>query len=140
RPARRTRPPPRPRPRRAPRAPGPRAARPGPRRSGRPRSRNGRRPPPPRRRPPPPRRHPPPPCPRSRPPPRSLGRAPPSPAQEVLIDVEPLVVQRVPHAIGLGAQVALVVGIGRVLDRHLGADREPVALQPADLLGVVGQD
>ena len=51
-----------------------------------------------------------------------------------------LVVQGVAHALGLGAQVALVVGVGHVLDRDLLADAQPVALQAVDLLGVVGED
>ena len=58
----------------------------------------------------------------------------------LLVQREALVVQRVAHAVALGAQVGLVVRVGGVLDRHLRRDRQPVALQPADLLRVVGED
>src|SRR6202008_2640325 len=45
--------------------------------------------------------------------------------QQLLVEVQPLVVQRVPHALSLRAQVVLVVLVGRVLDRDLRADGEP---------------
>ena len=51
-----------------------------------------------------------------------------------------LVVERVAQAVALGAQVGLVVRVRRVLDRDLRGDRQPVALQAADLLRVVGED
>ena len=49
-------------------------------------------------------------------------------------------VQRVAHLVALGPQVGLVVGVGCGFDRHLLADREAVALEPDDLLRVVGED
>ena len=49
-------------------------------------------------------------------------------------------VQRVAKLVSLGPQVVLVVGVGRGLDRHLLADRQPVSLQPDDLFRVVGED
>src|SRR3954469_5075857 len=60
--------------------------------------------------------------------------------QHLLVERQPLVVQLVPHALGLGAHVDLVVRIGRLLDRDLVGDPQPVALQAADLLGIVGED
>ena len=60
--------------------------------------------------------------------------------QQLGVEVESLVVQDVAHALGLGAQVVGVVLVGRLLDRDLGGDGQPVALEPADLLGVVGED
>ena len=60
--------------------------------------------------------------------------------QQLLVEVQPLVVQRVAHALGLRAQVGLVVLVGRVLDRDLRADRQAVALEALDLLRVVGED
>ena len=56
------------------------------------------------------------------------------------IDVEALVMERVAHALGLRAQVVGVLGIGHVLDGDLGGHRQPVPLQAADLLRVVGED
>ena len=60
--------------------------------------------------------------------------------EHLLVERQALVVQRVAHALGLGPQVGLVVLVGRVGDRHLVGHPQAVALQPADLLGVVGQD
>src|SRR5205823_14773123 len=60
--------------------------------------------------------------------------------QQFFVEVQALVVQRVAHALGLGAQVCLVVGVGRVLDRDLRAHRQAVPLQPLDLLRGAGDD
>ena len=59
---------------------------------------------------------------------------------ELLVERQRLVVERVAHAVALGPQVLLVVRVGRVHDRHLLGDRQAVALQPADLLRVVRED
>src|SRR5215213_2119985 len=59
---------------------------------------------------------------------------------QLLVERQALVMERVPEALALGAQVLLVVGIGNRLDRDLVADREAVALEAVDLLRVVGED
>ena len=48
--------------------------------------------------------------------------------------------QGVAEPVALGAQVGLVVRVGHVLDRDLIGDRQAVAGQAGDLLGVVGED
>ena len=60
--------------------------------------------------------------------------------QHLLVERQRLVVERVAHPVALGAQVRLVVRVGRVHDRHLLGDRQAVALEAADLLRVVGED
>ena len=57
-----------------------------------------------------------------------------------LVERQALMMERVAHAVTLGPQVGLVVGVGQVLDRDLVGDRQAVALHARDLLGVVGQD
>src|SRR5205807_5196086 len=57
--------------------------------------------------------------------------------QQLLVEVEALVVEDVAHPLRLRAQVGGVVFVRGVLDRDLGADREAVALEAADLLRVV---
>src|SRR3954471_7174636 len=59
---------------------------------------------------------------------------------QLLVEWQPLVVQRVAEALALGPQILLVVRVGHRLDRDLVRDREPVALEAVDLLGVVGED
>src|SRR4051795_1987627 len=59
---------------------------------------------------------------------------------QLLVERQPLVVQRVAEALALGPQILLVVRVGHRLDRDLVRDREPVALEAVDLLGVVGED
>src|SRR3712207_8695638 len=49
----------------------------------------------------------------------------------LLVERQPLVVEHVPELLLLGLEVRLVMRVGRVLDRHLVGDREPVALQAA---------
>ena len=46
----------------------------------------------------------------------------------------------VPELVALRGEVAAVLGVRRHLDRHLLDHRQPVALEPADLLRVVRQD
>jgi hypothetical protein len=60
--------------------------------------------------------------------------------QHLLVERQPLVVQRVPQPGALRVQVALVVRVGRVHDRDLLGDRQAVAFEPDDLLRVVGHD
>src|SRR5262245_12394912 len=60
--------------------------------------------------------------------------------EELLVERQSLVMERVTHPVALGAQVGLVVRVGDGLDRHLVADREAVALQPQDLLRIVRED
>src|SRR3954453_7321496 len=60
--------------------------------------------------------------------------------EQLLVEGQALVVERVAHPVALGVQVGLVVRVGNGLDRHLVGDREAVALQTEDLLRVVGED
>src|SRR3954469_23111996 len=70
----------------------------------------------------------------------ALGLALPLVVNQLLVERQPLVMERVTEAVALGAQVLLVVRVGHRLDRDLVGDREPVTLQAVDLLGVVGED
>src|SRR4029077_9336125 len=111
-------------PRRTPRERRPAAARPAPRRNGRARSRRTRSPPSPFVG-------------------AILGDRPVVLAlgvQQLLVEVQPLMVKRVSHPLRLRAQIRLVVGVWRVLDRDLRAHRQAVALESLDLLRVVRED
>src|SRR5438067_11569184 len=59
---------------------------------------------------------------------------------QLLVERQSLMVQRVTETVALRAQVGLVVGVRDGLDRDLVGDREAVALEAEDLLRVVGED
>ena len=61
-------------------------------------------------------------------------------AQHLLVEREPLVVERVAEPVALGAEVGLVVRVRHVLDRDLIGHGQPVTGQPGDLLRVVRED
>src|ERR671924_561355 len=59
---------------------------------------------------------------------------------QLLVERQALVVEGVSEALALGAEVGLVVLVWNRLDGHLVGDRQAVALEPVDLLRIVGED
>ena len=59
---------------------------------------------------------------------------------QLLVEGQALVMERVAQLLALGVQIRLVVRVRDGPDRYLIGDREPVSLQAEDLLRVVGED